>query len=102
MAEAQSWLVEAPQRAAVQVVEALTVPPKVPVQSDGAITTQALVPRQHAEGCGQVLGEQTPARVQTLGLAHPALVVTVQVPAVAQQEPVGGQGLGEHSEPSPW
>lgn len=42
-----------------------------------------------------MLGTQTPSIVQVPGAAHAACVVTVHVPAGAQQAPVGGgQGFG--------
>jgi hypothetical protein len=70
-------------------------PPTIqaPLQRACAVIAQVPPGAQHAPptvgGSGQLLGSQSPPWCHKLGDTHDTWVVTVQVPASAQQEPVG-------------
>ena len=83
-------------------------PPTIqaPLQFACAVIAQLPPRAQHAPptvgGSGQLLGSQSPPWCHKLGDTHDTCVVTVQVPAGAQQEPVGcWQGFGSQAVPSP-
>ena len=68
-----------------------------------AIVHAPVLALQHAAGCGQGLGEQTPPAWKVFPASQPGCAVEAQKPESGSQHAPGcGQGVGEQTVFAPW